>query len=235
MPPSAAPSACGAVCQALRAWHSWETSRLRQDGMEKRVSPLRGARQPRRRPHAADCALARRQVRFARAKMGSVDQGSHFTSRPGVSRGRADAKRPRCMPAVHRVRSGTTAPQLSRPSMGRDTPTLPLNKHCQRQGGQMLGSMARPARRGHRRHVYEGAGRGPPALRGRTLTGSPLNSGRPGPGFRRSAMPESQASAHPGASAMYPRGTPGAQCLATAPQAYSATERCHTKGANGCG
>ena len=83
--------------------------------------------------------------------------------------------------------------------MGRDTPPLPLNIHCQRQGGQMLGSMARPARRGHRRHVYEGAGRGPLALRGRTFTGSPRNPGRPGPGFRRTAMPESQASAHPGA------------------------------------
>jgi hypothetical protein len=118
---------------------------------------------------------------------------------------RADAKRPRCMPALHRVRSATTAPKLSRPSMGRDTPPLPSNKHCQRQGGQMLGSMARPARRGHRWHVCESAERGPPELRGRTLTGSPLNPGRPGPGFRRSAMPESQASAHPGASAMYPR------------------------------
>jgi hypothetical protein len=97
--------------------------------------------------------------------------------------------------------------------------TLPLNKHCQRQGGRGFGSMARPARRGHRRHVYEGAERGPSTLRGRTLTGGPLNPGRPGPGFRRTAMPESQTPAHPGARDVPTRKRQARSAWQTAPQA----------------
>ena len=61
--------------------------------------------------------------------------------------------------------------------MGRDTPTLPFNKHCQRQGGQGLGSQASRVVAGIRFPVMAGCrAPGPPALRGGNLRWAPAES-----------------------------------------------------------
>ena len=147
----------------------------------KRVSAHRGPRQPRRRPHAAGQISARERVRFALVRVDSsikaAGECEFAKTRVAPTRGRADAKRPRCLPTIRPVRSETAAPRLSRPSMGRDTLSLPSNKHCRRQGGQGLGSQASRVVAGIRFPVMASLrAPGPPALRGGNLRRAPAES-----------------------------------------------------------
>ena len=120
--------------------------------------------------------------------------------------------------AVHSVR---TAPGLSSPSMGRDTLLYPIQQSRQRQDGQGLGSMARPARRG-RAGMYTKV---PGAARTRcadellsSARGIPAVQARDSDARRRRRAKPLPVLPH----ARRPNGTPGAQRPATAPQACSA-------------
>ena len=103
----------------------WET---------KRVSAHRGPRQPARQPHASESGLACERVRFA------LEAWRVHECASGLRIDRAVGKQTRCgrpcqsirgrfasarLAGEDLVRSVRTAPKLSRPSMGRDTPPLP--------------------------------------------------------------------------------------------------------------
>ena len=112
-------------------------------------------------------------VRTLRMKLLRANSASRL---PMSSRTRASALSAR--DAV--VRGVRTAPRLSRPSMGRDTLTLPNHERSPRQG--KLGSVS-PAPRhvgGHRRRAGPAPESGPHTARGLQIASRPADTGRSG-------------------------------------------------------
>ncbi len=81
---------------------------------------------------------------------------------------------------VRRIRSVQPACRLSRPSIGRDTPTPPSTERSPREDGQ--GSVAQAPRHvcGHRRRAGPVPESGPQTARGRHIASRPADAGRSG-------------------------------------------------------
>ena len=104
----------------------------------------------------------------------------------------------RVLAGVSRIRSVRTAWRLSRPSMGRDTLTLPNHERSPRQGE--LGPVSQAPRHvcGRRRRAGPVPESGPATARGRHIASRPADTGRSGRGQMLEA-PERQAPVLPAA------------------------------------